>query len=213
MLNRIKRLFIKEPTPEPVPTPAELWRAKNEHNHTVLGNVAFPDLIEVGNWTYGTINLDAGNTQGKLRIGNFCSIAPDVMFVMNNEHDYRRISTYPFKVMMLQSEQMEAGSKGGITVDDDVWIGYGATILDGVHIGQGAVIGARAVVTKDVAPYAIVAGNPAKTIKMRFDDETIGRLMKIDFGRVDYEYIGKNVDALYENANMEEVEKIISQQM
>lgn len=196
MFNRLKRKFAKEQPEEP--TPEQLWRARNEHNHTTLGDVVHPELIEVGNWTYGAINLNTGNLQGKLRIGHFCSIAPGVVFVMNNEHDYRNMSTYPFKVMMLQSEEMEAESKGGIVVADDVWIGYGATILDGVHIGQGAVIGARAVVTKDVPPYAIVAGNPAKIIRMRFSDEMISRLLTIDFGVLDIDDVKKNMDRFYE---------------
>lgn len=79
------------------------------------------------------------------------------------------VSTYPFKRKLFHGGE-EAVSKGDIIVGDDVWVGYGATILSGVHIGQGAVIAAGAVVNKDVPPYAIVGGIPAKVIKYRFSE-------------------------------------------
>ena len=92
---------------------------------------------------------------------------------------------------------MEAISKGDIIVDDDVWIGYGATILSGVHIGQGAVIAAGAVVTKDVPPYAIVGGVPAKVIKYRFSPEIIQQLMKLDYSKLTEDMIRERIDDLY----------------
>ena len=83
-------------------------------------------------------------------------------------------------------------------VDNDVWIGYGATILSGVHIGQGAVIAAGAVVTKDVPPYAIVGGVPAKVIKYRFEESTIKDLLMIDYTKLTKEMIEQHVNNLYE---------------
>ena len=91
----------------------------------------------------------------------------------------------------------EAVSKGDIILDDDVWIGYRAIILSGVHIGQGAIIAAGAVVTKDVPPYAIVAGVPARIVKYRFSEDIIKDLEKIDFSLMTKDIIEKHIDELY----------------
>ena len=92
----------------------------------------------------------------------------------------------------------EAISKGDIIVGDDVWIGYGATILSGVYIGQGAVIAVGAVVSKDVPAYAIVGGIPAKVIKYRFSESVCKTLEKIDYSKIDEEFVKKHIDELYE---------------
>ena len=92
---------------------------------------------------------------------------------------------------------LEGKSKGNIYVDDDVWIGYGAIILSGVHIGQGAVIAAGAVVTVDIPPYAIVGGVPAKVLKYRFESDMIEELLKIDYSKLDKEMIEEHIDDLY----------------
>ncbi|MCI6697138.1 MAG: acetyltransferase [Solobacterium sp.] len=166
-------------------------------NHNVfLEREAFPDLIDVGKNTYGPINALMFNRDSKLIIGNFCSIAPRVSFILSADHYTNHISTFPFKVKLL-GEKQEGVSKGDIIVDDDVWIGYGATIMSGVHIGQGAVIAAGAVVTKDVPPYAIVGGVPAKVIKYRFEPEMIEELLKVDYSKLTKEDIEKHIDDLY----------------
>lgn len=174
------------------------WRVVNRRNFTTMVNTFDPDLVQVGNQTYGALNVFSSGSQGKLVIGSYCSIAPDVWFVLNNEHHLGHLSTYPFKVMSLHEACPEAVSKGGICVEDDVWIGFGATILDGVTIGQGAVVGARALVTKDVAPYEIVGGVPAQTIGQRFSDEMICRLRDVDVGSISTDFVRSNIDALYE---------------
>ena len=93
--------------------------------------------------------------------------------------------------------QTEATSKGDIIVDDDVWIGQRALIMSGVHIGQGAIIASGAVVTKDVPPYAIVGGVPARIIRFRFSEKIIKELLKIDYSMLSYEMIREHVDDLY----------------
>ena len=113
-------------------------------------------------------------------------------------------STYPFKVMVL-GEKREAWSKGPIIVEDDVWIGTRAIILSGVRIGKGAVIAAGTVVTKDIPPYAIVGGNPAKIIKFRFEQDVINELMKVDFAKIDKNFISTNIDLLYNRNVIKEI--------
>ncbi|MDD6071629.1 MAG: CatB-related O-acetyltransferase [Clostridiales bacterium] len=136
-------------------------------------------IVKVGNYTYGNLYVHISNTERQLTIGNYCSIAENVCFVLNSDHPLHSISTFPIKTIVLGLSNDEAISKGDIIVDDDVWIGYGATIMSGVHFGQGAVVAAGAVVTKDVPPYAIVGGVPAKVIKYRFEPEMIEELLKL----------------------------------
>lgn len=95
-------------------------------------------------------------------------------------------------------------------VGDDVWIGLNAIVLSGVHIGQGAVIAAGAVVTKDVPPYAIVAGNPARIIKKRFSEEIILKLLTLDYGKIDAQNIKRNIEYLYNEITQDNVDKILS---
>lgn len=174
------------------------WRKLNPHNETSPVNDFDLSSVTVGKYTYGGIQVYNHNKSESLKIGNYCSIASDVMFILNADHNTTTISTFPFKAKCLFTGELEATSKGNILVDDDVWIGYGATIMSGVHIGQGAVVAARAVVTKDVPPYAIVGGVPARVIKYRFSPEIIGKLMKIDYSKLDKEMVEKNIDKLYE---------------
>lgn len=153
------------------------YRKKNKHNFTSAGNVFDLNNVEVGVNTYGTLNVIAPNSD-KIKIGNYVSIAEDVRFVLGS-HDYKRISTYPFQSRIYNIKTKEANS---IVVEDDVWIGYGSVVLTGVHIGQGAVIGANSIVTKDVPAYAIWAGN--KVIKYRFEPDICKKLSEIDFSSI-----------------------------
>ena len=120
----------------------------------------------------------------KLIIGKFCQIAAGATFVMGGaNHQMNAVSTFPFYIMEGWNQETpplsEMPLKGDTVVGNDVWIGQDATILPGVHIGDGAIVGMRSVVGSDVAPYAIVAGNPAREIRKRFDDELIGLMLKL----------------------------------
>ena len=172
------------------------WRNTNRFNTTIPLNIFDINSVFIGKHTYGGIAVLNYNNYYKLTIGNYCSIATDVMFILDADHYTKHISSFPFKVKML-GEQFEGVSKGDIIVDDDVWIGYGATIMSGVHISQGAVIAAGAVVTKDVPPYAIVGGVPAKVIKYRFEPEMIEKLLKVDYSKLTKEMIEDHIDDLY----------------
>ncbi|MBO7104756.1 CatB-related O-acetyltransferase [uncultured Fibrobacter sp.] len=119
----------------------------------------------------------------KLIIGKFCQIASGVEFVMNGaNHQMNAVSTFPFYTLqgwdMAPPAREDMPLKGDTVIGNDVWIGQDATILPGVHIGDGAIIGANSVVASDVEPYTIVAGNPAKLIRKRFDDELIDLMLK-----------------------------------
>ena len=186
-----------------------LWRKKNKHNFTKLGRNFSTSKVKIGKATYGTLNvITFGNENEGLEIGSYCSIAENVTFLLSGEHNYKNISTYPFKNKILNKEQ-ESMSKGKITVEDDVWIGYGATILSGVTIGQGAIIGAQSIVTKDVPPYAIFANG--KIIKYRFNEKIIEQLKKIKYLKLNNEKIINKLDILYTEVTEENIEQIVKQ--
>lgn len=173
------------------------WRKSNSNNDTYMGNYFEPEIVSVGIRSYGLLNVICHNNINKLKIGNYCSIAPDVVFILNGEHNIKTISTFPYKTHCLKTEKYEAGSSGNIQIDDDVWIGYGATIMSGVHIGQGAVIAARAVVTRDVNPYEVVGGVPAKKIYMRFEQNIVDELMKVNYQNLTNDMIIQHEKDLY----------------
>lgn len=175
-----------------------IWRRRNKHNFTQMANEFDFSIVTVGKRSYGRLNVLSFAGKGHLQVGNFVSIASNVWFLLDVEHHMNHISTYPFKVKLLGTEKAEAFSKGEIVVDDDVWIGFGATILSGVHVGQGAIIAAGAVVTKDVPPYAIVGGVPAKIIRYRFEPELVKELQRIDYSQLDEQSIQDHLEELYE---------------
>lgn len=144
----------------------------------------------------------------RLIIGKFCSIACGAKFIFNSaNHTLSSLSTYPFPLFFeewgLKREDVTDSwdNKGDIVIGNDVWIGYEAVIMSGVTIGDGAVIGTRAVVTKDVPPYTIVGGVPAKTIRKRFSDETISELLKIRWWDWPEERIAQNIEAIQKGWN------------
>lgn len=171
------------------------WRLKTNNCNTWLEKITDIDKITVGKSTYGPLRV-YNDTKSKLQIGDFCSIADEVVFLLGIEHDMKKILTFPFKARLFR--KLEAISKGDIIVDDDVWIGYGVTVLSGVHIGQGAVIAAKAVVTNDIPPYAVVGGVPAKVIRYRFEPNLIEKLMNIDYSKLSKQDINQHINELYE---------------
>ena len=171
------------------------YRNNNKHNRTKYIEGAYVDAIIIGKETYGDINAEMTNSDAKLIIGNYCSIAKGVRFITCSDHRTDTLSTFPFHTFFL-GEKTDAISKGDIIVEDDVWIGFGAIILSGIHIGQGAIIGAGAVVTKDVPPYSIVGGAPARVIRKRFSEDIIEYLLTLDYAKLDNALILNNINAL-----------------
>lgn len=157
-----------------------------------------PTMFEKNNILYHyPINND------KLIIGKFCSIACGAKFLFNSaNHNMSSLSTYPFPLFFeewnLNKENVTESwnNKGNIVVGNDVWIGYEAVIMAGVTIGDGAIIGTRAVVTKDVPPYTIVGGIPAKIIRKRFSDEIISKLLEIKWWDWEKNRIQNNIEKI-----------------
>lgn len=157
-----------------------------------------PVLFEKNNVLYHyPINHD------KLVIGKYCSLACGVRFLFNSaNHNMDSLSTYPFPLFYeewgLEQKNVTVSwtNKGDIIIGNDVWIGYEAVIMAGVTVGDGAIIGARALVTKDVPPYTIVGGIPAKPIRKRFPEQTISSLLEIEWWNWSKEKVTKNIEAI-----------------
>jgi virginiamycin A acetyltransferase len=146
----------------------------------------------------------------KLIIGKFCMIASDVKFIMNGaNHLTDSMSSYPFAIFGNGWENAMEGKsypqKGNIDIGNDVWIGYNATIMAGVNIGDGAIIAANSTITRDVEPYTIVGGNPAKKIRKRFSEDVIIKLLALKWWNWNIDKITKNIKNLTEN----KIEKLI----
>lgn len=149
----------------------------------------------------------------KLIIGKFCMIASDVKFIMNGaNHLTHALTTYPFAIFGHGWENAMDGKeypqKGNIRIGNDVWIGYNATIMAGVTIGDGAIIATNSTVIKDVEPYSIVGGNPAIEIKKRFPEATVNRLLKLQWWNWDVEKITRNLKHLTDN-DLSKLERVV----
>ncbi|MBA3815480.1 MAG: CatB-related O-acetyltransferase [Parachlamydiaceae bacterium] len=192
------------------PDPKTLHPIKDYDKLIFLNNFVKASNIIVGDYTYfddrrhGADKFEEYNvlynydfSKVKLVIGKFCAIAAETRFIMTGDHKLDALSTYPFPIFGHGWETAfnvhDLPVKGDIVVGNDVWLGYDSLIMNGVTIGNGAIIAARAVVVKDVPAYAIVAGNPAKVVKMRFDDHTIARLNEIAWWDWNIEKITRNL--------------------
>ncbi|MEJ8801308.1 CatB-related O-acetyltransferase [Pontibacter sp. H249] len=184
------------------------------HNKMVfLKNIIQNPNIIVGDYTYYDDLDDPYNFEknvlyhfdfigDKLLIGKFCAIASGVKFIMNGgNHETKPVSSYPFSIFGNGWERIADSVaypiKGNTVVENDVWIGTDAVIMPGVRIGNGAVVAAKAVVTKDVPDYAIVAGNPAVIIKERFSEEQVQQLLSIAWWNWDVEKITRHLHLIH----------------
>lgn len=181
------------------------WRLRNPHNETVVMNLFPINLVRVGKFSYGPLIVYSWNTENEsLTIGDFCSIASGVKFILGGNHRMNYISTFPFKYLLF--EEKEAYSNGGIILEDDVWLGSDVTILSGVKLGKGCVVAAGSVVAKSFPEYSIIGGVPAKVIGKRFSDEIINLVKEIDYSKLEKKDINENLDFFY--SDVEEMNKI-----
>lgn len=207
--------------------PVKKLYPRSNDNETIYLNAAITrPTISVGDYTiYNDFRNDPCQFEennvlyhypinhDQLIIGKFCSIACGATFIFNSaNHRQSALSTYTFPLFYeeWQLDKQEVTSawdnKGDIIIGNDVWIGYEATILSGVRIGDGAIIGARALVTKDVPPYTVVGGVPAKELKQRFDPSTIQKLQQLQWWDWPYEKIQRGIPYL-RNGDIDQLTK------
>lgn len=187
------------------------WRKLNSHNNTCAVNEFPLECVSVGNGTYGELNILCYNNESEsVCIGNYVSIAPMVQFIPGG-NQLNTLFTYPIGSHIMRKHfSKDSVSKGPIVVDDDVWIGFGAIILSGVTLGYGCVVGAGAVVTHSVPPFAIVVGNPAKVVSYRFDNEVADTIAKVRINNISHSKLHENMDLLYSViTNKEQAENIV----
>lgn len=194
----------------------KLYPRTGDKQTVYLKNVITDPSITVGDYTMyndfvnDPVGFERNNVlyhypinRDRLIIGKFCSIACGAKFLFNSaNHILSSLSTYPFPLFFeewgLEKRNVAASwdNKGDIVIGNDVWIGYEAVIMAGVTIGDGAIIGARAVVTKDVPPYMVAGGIPAKPIKKRYPEETIAALSELKWWDWPEERIAQNLHAI-----------------
>ena len=194
----------------------KIYPRKGDTQTVYLKNVIMESGIEIGDYTmYNDFVNDPRDFEknnvlyhypingDKLKVGKFCSIACGAKFLFTSaNHTMHSISTYPFPIFFeewgLDVTNITSAwdNKGDIVIGNDVWIGYEAIVLSGVTIGDGAIIGTRAVVTKDVPPYTIVGGIPAKPIRKRFSDEVISKLLELQWWNWPENRIKENIDVI-----------------
>lgn len=179
------------------PDPDLLFPLAGYERLCFLKNLVQNPLIEIGDFTYYDDFEDVHNfekqvkyhfpfTGDKLIIGRYGMIASGASFIMNGaNHLTDSFSSYPFAIFGKSwahaMDEKQYPHKGDLIVGHDVWIGHGATLMAGIEVGHGAIIAVQAVVVKDVPPYTIVGGNPAKPIRTRFDPETIEKLLRLQW--------------------------------
>jgi len=205
------------------PNPNTLFPIEGVERTCFLKNIIDHPQILVGDFSYYDDPEDVHNflknvlylfpfMEDRLIIKKFCQIATGVRFIMNgSNHSMKGISTYPFKVFgkSWADAPMDVKSKGDTIIGNDVWIGNSATIMQGVTIGDGAIIGTNALVIKDVEPYSIVGGNPAKEIRRRFTQTQIDFLLHLAWWDLPMQTITKNIKAIAEG-DFKALEQLIS---
>ncbi len=202
------------------PDPNVIFPIPNRNTVTyVKPTLKNPNII-VGDFTYfSDVDFESHVTHhydfygDKLIIGKFCQIAANVTFIMNGaNHQMNAVSTFPFYIFEGWNQAVppisELPLKGDTIIGNDVWIGQNTTILPGVHIGDGAIIGANSMVGSNVEPYTIVAGNPSKWIRNRFDAELIELMEHLQWWNLSIEEINRLIPVL-SNGNLQEVKSIL----
>jgi len=155
-------------------------------------------VVLVGEHTFGAPRILSWGKDDRLIIGKYCMFANNVIVVLGGEHDLSRVTCYPLRSRINRlREDIDTTNKGPIVIGNDVWIGVGSFILSGVTIGDGAIVGAGAVVTQSLPAYAIAGGVPAKVLRFRFSEDQIEKLLKIAWWNWHDDKIRANLDYFY----------------
>jgi virginiamycin A acetyltransferase len=193
------------------PSPLEIHPMKGFPQVCFIKNTVSNPQIIIGDYTYyddpdGSENFERNVLYlypfmgDRLIIGRFCALARDVKFIMNGaNHKISGFSAYPFSIFgngweRITPQPGDLPYKGDTVIGNDVWIGYDSLIMPGVKIGDGAIIASRSVVVSDVAPYAVVGGNPARLIRMRFPEQTVEKLLAVKWWDWDADKITRNLE-------------------
>lgn len=150
-----------------------------------------------GEGTYGIVSIICFDQVSRISVGSYCSIASDVTFLIGANHRKGLVTTFPMDRIDNSKTTKDSNERGDITIGNDVWIGYGATIIGEVKVGDGAIIGARSLVVDDVPPYAVVGGVPARVIKYRFEKNIIEKFLEIKWWNWGIEKIKNNFNDIY----------------
>ena len=158
----------------------------NKYPEYTIGHGSYCDNLSVSDWDEGTT----------LNIGSYCSISSNVQIFLGGHHRTDWVSTYPFPAFVPTAKHIKdyGGTNGDVIIGSDVWICANVTILSGVTVGHGAVLAGSSVVTRDVAPYSVVAGNPARHIKYRFSDEIVQKFLEVKWWNWPVEEVIENPD-------------------
>lgn len=203
------------------PSPSEAFPVRSTPEICFLKNVIRNPNIIVGEYTYYHASQSSPDFEqnvlyhypfigDKLIIGKFCAIAQNVKFIMNGaNHKLNGISTYPFQIFGRGWEKVmppltELPLRGDTVIENDVWLGFDSLVMPGVRIGNGAIIASRAVVTANVPPFAVVGGNPARILKMRFSEERIAQIEAAAWWNWPTEHIARHLDCIV-SGNVDEL--------
>lgn len=194
MFKKLRAIF--SPTPDAPSASQTLQDRFPQYN---IGKGSYASDLKVLSWGEGA----------SLSIGHYCSIADGVAIFLGGEHRIDWVTTFPFNVLWREGGGISGHpkTKGDVVIGSDVWLGRECLISSGVSIGHGAVVGARAVVTKNVPPYAIVAGNPATIVRYRFDGCVVDALLKIEWWNWSDEKIKINIPLLLSDDVVEFIDK------
>ncbi|WP_372993612.1 CatB-related O-acetyltransferase [Sulfitobacter sp.] len=202
-LKRLMRTLVKTPKKPESPAPQDFTVGRSR--------------VRIGRFTYGKGGLivKQWNEGAALTIGSFCSIAKDVTIILGGNHRTDWVTTFPFGHIYQDTlgdvrPEGHPATRGEVIIGHDVWLGYNATILSGISIGTGAVVAANATVTRDIAPYEIWGGNPARRIGSRFEPEMVDRLLTLEWWNLPESVIRKIVPDLSQSPTPETLDRISS---
>ncbi|MBD8838532.1 MULTISPECIES: Vat family streptogramin A O-acetyltransferase [unclassified Paenibacillus] len=210
------------------PNKTKLFPSENIRTVCYIQNLPPRSNVDIGDYTYYSDNTNPPEhfydriqhhydfIGDRLVIGKFCAIAEGVTFIMNGaNHRMEGMTTYPFNIFGGGWERVtptleQLPYKGDTVLGNDVWLGQNVTIMPGITIGDGAIVASNSTVVKDIEPYTIVGGNPAKTVKKRFDEETIALLLELKWWDQDEEWLDAHLECLVSTYDLQILRELLN---